>query len=36
VQDLARRIMKYIRQYNKDPRPIKWHYVDPTHRIHVA
>ena len=31
VKDLARRIMKYIRLYNKDPRPIKWHYADPTH-----
>jgi transposase len=36
VKDLARRIMKYIRSYNKDPRPIKWKYSDPTHRIRVA
>jgi len=36
VKDLARRIMKYIRLYNKDPRPIKWKYADPTHRIRVA
>lgn len=36
VKDLARRIMKYIRLYNKDPRPIKWKYSDPTHRIRVA
>ncbi len=36
VKDLARRIMKYIRLYNKDPRPIKWKYSDPTNRIRVA
>lgn len=36
VKELARRIMKYIRLYNKDPRPIKWKYSDPTHRIRVA
>ena len=32
----ARRIMKYLRRYNKEPRPIKWKYSDPTHRIRVA
>lgn len=36
TKDLARRIMKYIRHYNKDPRPIQWKYDDPTHRIRVA
>jgi len=36
VPDLARRIMKYIRHYNQDPRPIKWKYADPTHRIRTA
>lgn len=36
VNDLARRIKKYIRLYNKDPRPIKWKYSDPSHRIRVA
>jgi len=36
VTDLARRIRKYIRLYNKDPRPIKWKYADPTNRIRVA
>jgi transposase len=34
--DLARRIMRYIRQYNKHPRPIQWKYNDPTRRIRVA
>ncbi|MGQ0647426.1 MAG: IS630 family transposase [Gemmatimonadaceae bacterium] len=36
TKDLARRIMKYIRHYNDDPRPIKWKYNDPTRRIRVA
>ena len=36
VNDLARRILTYIRRYNEDPKPIKWQYSDPTHRIHVA
>jgi hypothetical protein len=25
--------MRYIRQYNKTPRPIKWKYADPRRRI---
>ena len=33
VQDLARRIRKYIRHYNKAPKPIRWSYRDPAHRI---
>ena len=36
VTDLSRRIMTYIRRHNKDPRPIKWQYDDPSRRIHVA
>jgi hypothetical protein len=24
--------MRYIRQYNKDPKPIKWKYDDPQRR----
>jgi transposase len=36
VNDLARRIMTYIRRYNDDPRPIKWKYADPSRRIRVA
>lgn len=34
--ELARRIRTYIRHYNKDPKPIKWQYNDPTQRIRVA
>lgn len=33
VQDLARKLMRYIRKYNEAPKPIKWAYKDPTHRI---
>lgn len=33
VKDLSRKLMRYIRQYNKHPKPIKWKYNDPTRRI---
>ena len=33
VADLKRKLMRYIRQYNKAPKPIKWIYRDPSHRI---
>lgn len=33
VKDLAKKLMRYIRQYNKQPRTVKWRYADPTHRI---
>lgn len=33
VHDLARKIMLYIRRYNRDPRPIKWSYDNPSDRI---
>jgi transposase len=36
VKDLAKRIMKYIRRHNEDPRPIKWQYNDRSQRIHIA
>lgn len=36
TKDLARRILKYIQQYNTDPRPIRWTYNDPKRRIRVA
>ncbi len=32
VPDLKRKLMRYIRQYNKAPKPIKWVYQDPAHR----
>lgn len=33
VTDLARRIRTYIRQYNKQAKPIRWSYRNPAHRI---
>jgi transposase len=34
VRDLGRKLMRYIREHNKDPKPIKWKYNDPSQRIH--
>ena len=33
VKDLDRKLMRYIRQHNKNPKPIKWKYADPSRRI---
>ena len=33
VADLKRKLMRYIRHYNKAPKPVKWKYFDPTRRI---
>lgn len=33
IADLRRKLMRYIRHYNKDPKPIKWMYRDPTNRF---
>lgn len=33
VPDLKKKLMRYIRQYNKQPKTVKWKYFDPTHRI---
>jgi transposase len=33
VPDLKRKLMRYIRQYNKNPKAVKWRYFDPTRRI---
>jgi transposase len=33
VKDLAKKLMRYIRQYNKAPKTVKWKYYDPTRRI---
>lgn len=33
VQDLARKLMRYIRAYAKDARPFRWKYSDVTRRI---
>jgi transposase len=36
VKDLARKLMRYIRHYNRDAKPIKWKYSDPSRRINPA
>jgi transposase len=33
VSDLKRKLMRYIRRYNKQPKPVKWKYFDPSRRI---
>jgi transposase len=33
VNELSRKIMRYIKQYNRDAKPVKWKYSDPSHRI---
>ena len=36
VKDLARKLMRYIRNYNKTATPIRWIYKNVTHRITPA
>ena len=33
VQDLSRKLMRYIRAYSKDARPFRWKYSDVTKRM---
>jgi transposase len=33
LPDLKRKLMRYVRQYNKAPKTVKWKYFDPTRRI---
>jgi transposase len=33
IPDLARKIRRYITRYNKAPKPIRWTYRNPAHRI---
>jgi transposase len=33
LPDVARKIRRYIRRYNEDPKPIRWTYRNPAHRI---
>jgi hypothetical protein len=33
VTDLRKKLMRYIRHYNKAPRTVKWKYADPTRHI---
>lgn len=34
-RDLARKIMKYIKEYNKFPKVVKWKYSNPKNRIQI-
>ncbi|MCU0920059.1 MAG: transposase, partial [Burkholderiaceae bacterium] len=34
VKDLDKKLLRYIRQYNKDPKPLKWKYDNPQRRHH--
>ena len=33
VHDLKRKIMRYIKKYNEQPKPVKWKYFDTSRRI---
>src|SRR5437667_4965130 len=33
VSDLNKKLLRYIRQYNKSPRTVKWKYADPSRHI---
>ena len=33
VRDLRRKLMRYIKQYNKTAKPFRWSYADPMRRI---
>jgi len=33
VKDLKQKLMRYIRQHNSNPKPVKWKYDDPSRRI---
>lgn len=33
IPDLARKIRRYIKRYNEDPKPIRWTYSNPANRI---
>lgn len=33
VADSKRKLMRYIRQYNRAPRTVKWKYADPSRHI---
>jgi len=33
VSDLKKKLLRYIRQYNKSPRTVKWKYVNPSRHI---
>lgn len=36
VKDLARKLMRYVRHYNKNAKPIRWKYTDISRRIRTT
>ena len=36
ISDLKRKLMRYIRKYNEQPKPVKWKYADPSRRINPS
>jgi len=36
TSDLSRKVMRCIRRYNRDARPIRWSYADPSRRLQPA
>ncbi len=36
VRDLSKKLLRYIRHYNKTAKPIRWKYTDISHRIGAA
>ena len=36
TEDLDKKLMRYIREHNKNPKPIKWKYDDPKRRIRAV
>jgi transposase len=36
VRDLSKKLLRYIRHYNKTAKPIRWKYTDVSHRIRAT
>lgn len=36
VKDLSRKLLRYIRHYNKTAKPVRWKYADVSHRINTT
>lgn len=36
VKDLARKILRFIKHHNENPKPFKWSYSDPSYRIDTS
>ena len=33
IKDLDKKLVRYVRQYSKDPKPLKWKFADSARRI---